>query len=159
MGAFPVGLWFKPLPGGAMERDHKQEPRVPGEPVAGMRIEMPHPCCSSPVWVPDSIGKRQSRIGRAPQATPDNGWPRVVRSLKCHIWHPKRRHRCTLKSTRAFLPHLKSYANCKRLMPGELWGCAPRGFTPVTGHTRDFLRTDTGPHRNYEILSLVVISH
>ena len=28
-----------------------------------------------------------------------------------------------------------------------------------TGHTRDFLRTDTGPHRNYEILSFVVISH
>lgn len=47
-----------------MERDHKQEPRVPGEPVAGIRIEMPHPCCSSPVWVADSIGKRQSRIGR-----------------------------------------------------------------------------------------------
>lgn len=41
MGAFPVGRWFKPLIGGAMERDHKQEPRVPGEPVAGMRIEMP----------------------------------------------------------------------------------------------------------------------
>ncbi len=41
MSVFPVGLWFKPLLGGAMERDHKQERSVPGEPVAGMRIEIP----------------------------------------------------------------------------------------------------------------------
>lgn len=42
--------------------------------------------------------------------------------------------------------------------PGAV-GLRRARIPPVTGHTRGFWRTDTGPHRNYEILSFVVISH
>lgn len=86
----------------------------------------PHSWGSSAFEVPNLGGGRQTTHGSVSQPTSVDGSTKVGRSLECHVWHPKRRHRCLLKSTRASLLHAMQQGQCRRCPLQVMW-TAPEG--------------------------------